>query len=198
MPHLLGERILLREYRSDDLPAIRGWVNDLDTVRYLSARYWMPQSYADAADFLEHATHAGSNGAYFVIASLEDETYLGQIDLFSINWKLRAAEMAMVMGSETRRGKGIGCEAIMLLQQYAFTMLGLERVELEVATENQRAIRCYERAGFVHEGVKRHAFMIGGQYTDLAVMAALSGEWQAQRVTGIVDAGLAPAKPSVG
>ena len=198
MPRLYGKQIMLREYRSDDIAGIRNWTNDQESVRYLSARYWMPQSYADAADFLEHATHAGSNGAYFVIASLEDETYLGQIDLFSINWKLRAAEMAIVMGSETRRGKGIGCEAITLLLQYAFTMLGLERVELEVATENVRAIRCYERAGLVHEGVKRHAFMIGGQYTDLAVMAALSGDWQAQRITGIVDAGPAEGKPCAG
>lgn len=181
MPNFYGKHIMLREYRSDDLPGIRSWTNDRESVRYLSARYWMPQSYADAADFLEHATHAGANGAFFVIANLEDERYLGQIDLFSINWKLRSAEMAIVLGAEAQRGRGIGTEAIGMMLEYAFLTLGLERIELEVATENKRALRCYEKAGFVLEGVKRHAFMLDGEYTDLAVMSAISGDWRKSR-----------------
>ena len=181
MPTLTGQRILLREYRPDDLAGIRGWVNDPETVRYLSSRYWMPQSLADTSDFLDHAMHAGSNGAFFVIADPADETYLGQIDLTSINWKLRSAEMAIVLGTEGQRDRGIGTEAIGLMLRFAFNMLGLERVELEVATENRRAMRCYEKAGFTLEGVKRHAFMLDGNYVDLAVMSVLAGEWRARQ-----------------
>ena len=179
MPQFHGQQVMLREYRSDDLSGIRKWTNDLESVRYLSTRYWMPQSLTDAADFLDHAMRAGSNGAFFVIADPQDEHYLGQIDLFSINWKLRSAEMAIVLGSEAQRGKGIGSEAIGLLLDFAFRMLGLERVELEVSTENNRAIRCYQKAGFVLEGVKRHAFMLDGEFADLAVMAVLNHEWRA-------------------
>lgn len=182
MPTLTGRRILLRDYRPEDIGAIRGWVNDLETVRYLSTRYWMPQSQTDTADFVDHAMRAGSNGAYFVIADANSGEYLGQIDLFSINWRLRAAEMAIVMGSEQARGRGIGQEAISVLLGYAFGLLGLERVELEVATDNLRAVRCYERAGFVLEGVKRHAFMVDGRYADLAVMSVLAGEWRERNI----------------
>ncbi|MEA4999421.1 MAG: GNAT family protein [Candidatus Limiplasma sp.] len=179
MPRLIGQTIVLREYRTEDTQAIRGWVNDLETVRFLSSRYWMPQSYADTADFVDHAMHAGTNGAFFVIADRETDAYLGQTDLFSINWRLRSAEFAIVVGSEAARGRGIGREAIGILLDYAFGMLGLERVELEVAQENDRAIRCYERAGFRHEGVKRHAFMVDGQYSNLVIMAVLAPDWRA-------------------
>lgn len=181
MPNIEGERIRLRGYRNDDLAPICRWVNDVETVRYLSSRYWMPQSTADVADLIDHAMRAGSNGAFFVIASREDDSYLGQTDLYTINWKLRSAELAIVMGEEAQRGRGFGSEALDLMLGYAFGTLGLERVELEVATENTRAIRCYERAGFTLEGVKRHAFMIGGEYTDLAMMSVLAGEWKAAR-----------------
>ena len=181
MPHLYGAQVMLREYRAEDLPAIRRWVNDAQSVRFLSSRYWMPQSMADTSDFLDHAMHAGTNGAFFVIANPEDESYLGQVDLISINWRLRSAELAIVMGAEARRGKGLGTQALGLMLRYAFLTLGLERVELEVATENQRAIRCYEKAGFRLEGVKRHAFLLDGAFTDLAVMAVLAGEWRAQQ-----------------
>jgi len=179
MPYLYGEKIILREYRQDDFAAIRGWVNDQESVRYLSSRYWMPQSAADTADMLDHVTHAGPNGAFFVIADRDNEAYLGQIDLTSINWKLRAAEMAMVIGSEELRGQGIGGEAIALVLAYAFTTLGLVRVSLEVAVDNRRAVRCYEKAGFRLEGVKRKAFMVDGEYVDLAMMAVLREEWRA-------------------
>jgi len=183
MPNFYGKNILLREYRSDDVNGVRSWTNDRESVRYLSARYWMPQSAADASDFVDHAMHAGANGAFFVIADPTDERYLGQIDLFSINWKLRSSEMGIVLGLEAQRGHGIGTEAIGLLLEYAFQTLGLERVELEVDTGNKRAIRCYEKAGFVLEGVKRHAFMVDGEYSDLAVMSVLAGEWRSRRAS---------------
>lgn len=181
MPRMMGDKVMLREYRPDDAAAIRAWANDLETVRYLSSRYWMPQTQADASDFVDHAMRAGVNGAYFVIASPEDERYLGQVDLFTINWRLRSAEMGIVMGAEALRGQGYGTQAVKLLLDYAFGMLGLERVELEVAAENERAIRCYKRAGFQVEGVKRHAFMVDGRYSDLTVMAALQGDWRAAK-----------------
>ena len=181
MPRCQGEHITLREYRADDLSAIHAWVNDPETVRYLSSRYWMPQSMSDTSDFLNHAMQAGTNGAYFVIAEPETGEYLGQIDLFSINWRMRSGEMAIVVAKEAKRGRGTGTEAVRLMLAFAFGTLGLERVELEVATGNQRAMRCYEKAGFRLEGVKRHAFMVDGQYADLAVMAVLAEEWRAAR-----------------
>ena len=116
MPYFYGKNIMLRDYRQEDLPAIRAWVNDRDTIRYLSTRFWMPQSITDTSDFLNHAMSAGPNGAYFIVADLTDEHYLGQLDLFSINWRLRSAEMGMVIASEKNRGRGIGAEAIGLLQ----------------------------------------------------------------------------------
>ncbi len=178
MPYLYGKQIMLRDYRQEDLPAIRAWVNDRKAIRYLSSRFWMPQSLTDTSDFLSHAMSAGTNGAYFIIAELDSEAYIGQIDLFSINWRLRSAEMGMVIGSEKDRGHGVGAEAISLILEYAFTILGLNRVELEVAAENARARRCYQKAGFQPEGVKRKAFMVDGQYADLVMMSVLADEWR--------------------
>lgn len=48
--------------------------------------------------------------------------------------------------------------------------LGLERVELEVLSSNTPAIRLYEKAGFVVEGVKRKGRKLDGEYDDLVQM----------------------------
>lgn len=179
MPSMTGKRVMLREYRQDDFPHIRKWVNDRATTEYLSPIFWFPQTEADTTDFLNRAMRAAPNAAYFVIADIKDESYIGQMDIFEINWKIRKGILGTVIGSEAARGKGYGTEALKLMQDYAFGVLGLERLELDVYAQNARAVRCYEKAGFKHEGTRRHAAMVNGAYADVHMMAVIKEDWQA-------------------
>lgn len=43
---------MLREYKADDIGDIRKWVNDAETTRYLSTRFWPPQTMVDSEEFL--------------------------------------------------------------------------------------------------------------------------------------------------
>ncbi len=180
MPHLIGEHVMLREYRQDDFQHIRKWVNDRSTTEYLSPIFWFPQTESDTTDFLSRALRAAPNAAYFVIADNKDESYIGQMDIFEINWKIRKGILGTVIGNEAARGKGYGTEALVLLQEYAFGVLGLERLELDVYAENKRAVRCYTKAGFLHEGTRRHAAMVNGRYADVHMMAVIKGDWEAK------------------
>lgn len=49
--------------------------------------------------------------------------------------------------------------------------MGLERIELEVFASNTPAIRLYDQAGFVVEGVKKRGRKLDGEYDDLVQMA---------------------------
>ncbi len=51
--------------------------------------------------------------------------------------------------------------------------LMLVRVELEVFSDNEGAIRLYESLGFQKEGLKRMATVRGGRYVDEYLMARL-------------------------
>lgn len=55
------------------------------------------------------------------------------------------------------RGRGLGREVTRLVLAWAFDVLGVHRVELEVLAGNSRAINCYLACGFRHEGVRREA-----------------------------------------
>lgn len=177
MPTLQGKTIQLRDYRQEDYAAIRKWVNDPSTVQYLSTRFWPPQTSVDTQEFLDRMLHSSHNACNFVIADGGDGSYLGQLDLFRLDWKLRCGEVGMVIGLETNRGRGVGTEALGLLLRYAFCTLGLERVELTVDMDNHPARRCYEKAGFVMEGVKRHAFYRDGAFCDIGMLSVLRQEW---------------------
>ena len=68
----------------------------------------------------------------------------------------------------------MGSEATRLIVDYAFVELGVHRIELEVFAFNPRAIAVYEKLGFVHEGVRRHALLWDGEWIDALVMSIVA------------------------
>lgn len=75
------------------------------------------------------------------------------------------------------RGKGIGREVTRLVVRWAFSELGVHRVELEVLASNDRAIRCYRACGFRQEGVRREAELYPDGWQDFVEMAILRREY---------------------
>jgi len=183
MPVLKGRRIMLREYRSEDFASIRAWVNDEATTRWMSTRFWPPQTEVDTQEFLSRMLQSSHNAYNFVIADVQDESYIGQLDLFRVDWRLRQGEIGMVIGRSEMRGHGYGQEALELMERFAFHNLGLERLELEVHMDNQPALQCYQKAGFTLEGVKRHAYWADSRFGDVGVMSILRDEYLSRRTT---------------
>jgi RimJ/RimL family protein N-acetyltransferase len=68
------------------------------------------------------------------------------------------------------RGQGIGTQLLAQAMQKSREK-GLERIELEVFASNAAAIKLYEKAGFVVEGVKKKGRKLDGEYDDLVEMA---------------------------
>jgi [ribosomal protein S5]-alanine N-acetyltransferase len=80
------------------------------------------------------------------------------------------------------RGRGLGRQVTRQVLDWAFSDLGLHRVELEVLAANHRAIRCYLACGFRPEGVRREAELYPGGWQDFIEMAVLDSEYP--RATG--------------
>jgi RimJ/RimL family protein N-acetyltransferase len=62
--------------------------------------------------------------------------------------------------------------------EYAFGPLGLNKVSLDVLEYNARAIRTYERIGFVHEGVHREDVFKDGRFVHVIRMSILAREFE--------------------
>ena len=71
------------------------------------------------------------------------------------------------------RAQGVGA-ALLARTLEAAEAAGMTRVELEVFASNTRAIRLFEGAGFVREGIKRQARLLDGRADDVVVMARLA------------------------
>ena len=64
-----------------------------------------------------------------------------------------------------------------LLLKYAFKKINLNSVQLGVNANNKRAIRAYEKVGFVQEGNRREFLYCNGEYCDMMVFSVLRSEY---------------------
>jgi RimJ/RimL family protein N-acetyltransferase len=105
--------------------------------------------------------------------ALDGERAIGWCDISSLNRPVYAHSAVLGMGViDGYREQGVG-KALMTATLGAAKAAGLTRVELTVREPNLRAMKLYEKMGFVHEGVKRRGVCVDGQYEDLICMAVL-------------------------
>ena len=123
----------------------------------------------------------GKDGYAFIVCLVEGERPIGEILLMEIDRVNGSAEVGIFIGESDEWGKGYGTDAVRALVDFGFAELRLERIWLEVGTENPRAQRSYEKAGFTQEATFRHDRWEGGRYTDGHVMSILHEEWQSRR-----------------
>jgi RimJ/RimL family protein N-acetyltransferase len=117
---------------------------------------------------------------YAMIRTLDEDRLIGFLALFNHFWNHGDAWVAIGLGEADSWGKGYGSDAMQLVLRYAFDELNLHRVTLCVFEYNQRAIRSYQKVGFVEEGRIRGEFLRQGKRWDLIFMGILRHEWQAQ------------------
>jgi RimJ/RimL family protein N-acetyltransferase len=171
---LEGDKVRLRPLEDGDLPQLVTWLSDMEVRRWLamseappptleSEREWYQQSKQDPASVL------------WSIES-EDGRLVGDVGLGLIDKTHRRAEVGIFIGDKTLWGRGLGTHAISRVLRYAFDELGLRRVQLYVDEDNLRAIRCYEKCGFVREGLLRGYRLREGKPVNEILMAALREE----------------------
>ena len=109
-----------------------------------------------------------------IICETADDRPLGSVYIRDIDRQHNKAEYGIFIGEESARGRGVGTAAARLMLEYCFCEEKLHRVYLRAFADNAGAIRSYEKAGFVREGLLREDVCIDGEYRDIVWMAALN------------------------
>ena len=174
---LEGTGIFLRAYNEGDEQLVARIENHPDTRETLF--YALPTSPKQQRDVLLDRIK-DPNNVIFIICRKEDGEPIGQTALFRIDWVGRAAVFYIGIADKENWSRGYGSEATALVAEYAFNTLNLNRIQLHVAVENKRAVKVYQRTGFVIEGTLREAMFRDGQYHDFYVMGLLKSDWQRQ------------------
>jgi RimJ/RimL family protein N-acetyltransferase len=179
--HILeGERVFLRPFEPTDAETYRRWRDDAATMALAGWPDRGPMSLAAVEARIDRLTREPADDFItYVICALDDERPLGEVMLHGIDRVNGNAEIGIFIGEAAEWGKGYGTDAVNTIVDFGFSEMRLERIALEVWTENPRAQRAYEKAGFIHEGTQRHDRYEAGVYTDGHMMSLLRDEWLA-------------------
>lgn len=87
------------------------------------------------------------------------------------NRRAHVGEIALLAVHDDWQGIGAGRALLAALLDIADNWLNLQRLQLGVLDDNAAAIRLYEQAGFMTEGVKRAEVFRAGAFADTRLMA---------------------------
>lgn len=181
MPHLIGKRIRLRAAEKTDIDTFCRWINDPEVTENLMLAF--PMSRVEEERWYENMLQQPPSEHVMVIEIRDTKSSagwlaIGTCQFMNIDWRNRSGEVGIMIGEKANWNQGYGTETMRLLLDHGFKTLNLNRVWLQVYSKNQRGIRSYEKAGFVHEGSFRQAHYQHGQYYDVHLMSVLKHEWQ--------------------
>ncbi len=176
---IYGKRIRLRAPERDDVPRFAAWLNDPDVRQGLSM--YLPLSISEEERWFENMLQSPTSEHPLTIEVKQDETWIpvGNCGFMNIDWRIRSAEIGIFIGEKSFWNQGLGTEAMKLMLKHGFLTLNLNRIFLRVFQTNPRAIRSYEKAGFIQEGRLREAEYQEGKYIDVLLMSVLRSEWRA-------------------
>ena len=172
-----GDKVELTALTADDIPTISRWYQDSVFMRLYDALPAYPRGEAKWRKKFEDRLN--EDGTYiFGIRTLEDNALVGWLEIDGILWAHRVCWISIGIGDEAERGKGYGDESMRLALNFIFNELNLHRVQLTVFGYNARAIKLYERLGFVQEGRFREFLERDGVRYDMLLFGLLRDEWR--------------------
>jgi diamine N-acetyltransferase len=177
-PMIAHGSVYLRAAERDDIPRFVSWLNDYETSRTLGLR--SPLSVPlEEQWFDQMVASQGKTSYHFVACLAADGRPIGTIGLMELDLVNGSAGLGIAIGTAADRGKGHGADMLKAILGFGFGFLRLERIWLDVYQINEGARHVYERVGFVHEGVLRHAAYREARYLDIDRMSILAAEWRA-------------------
>lgn len=172
------QEVVLRPLEETDAEDLYSFRNDWEVIRHLggfSAGY----SRASMGEWV--ARHSNrTDEILWAIATSENQRCIGHVGLYKIDYRVRKAEFALVIGDRTWWARGLGTKVTKAVVEWGFSELNLHKITLKVLADNLRALHVYEKLGFQREGVLHDDQFREGRYLDLVLMAQFEKKWHAQ------------------
>jgi RimJ/RimL family protein N-acetyltransferase len=177
---IVTERLRLRPFCADDLPAFVAYRSDPEVARYQS--WETTYSMADAERFLasQQGLELGAPGAWVQLAAVDrlSGRLCGDCAVRVVTDQPATAEVGVTFAAEGQ-GRGLATEALAAVVTKLFEQHDLHRIYAQADDRNLPVHRLLDRLGFRCEARLEDADWFKGEWSTLRVFAVLRREWGA-------------------
>lgn len=163
----------LRKLELKDIEGILEWMKDSSINCYF--RFNPDKINEKSVKEFILASQNDSENYHFAITA-DDDNYLGTISLKNVDNINKNAEYAISL-RKSSIGKGVSKYATEQILSFGFEKLGLNKIYLNVYSDNIRAIKFYEKIGFKYEGEFINHIYSNGEYKNLRWYGIFRGNY---------------------
>lgn len=167
MPHYAEALFALTDANRKHLRRFLPWVDSNTTLE-------------DTRAFIQGALEGFARGEQLPLTVWFCKELAGTLTLFDIKPYHLTAEIGYWLGAAFE-GKGLMTRGVEALIDYAFSEMGLGRLEIRASTKNLKSRAIPERLGFTLEGILRQEVRLHGKPQDMALYALLQQDWRKQK-----------------
>jgi len=177
---LVTERLMLREFRKDDWPAVLAYQSDPRYLRYYDWSGRTPEQVQAFVQVLLDQRRAEPRVKFQLAVTLKKtDRLIGNCGIRRAEPEASQAELGYELAPR-HWGRGYASEATQAMLGFAFHELGLHRVWGECIAENAASRRVLENLGMSLEGRLRENRWMKGRWWDTLIYGILAQEWLAQ------------------
>lgn len=163
--------MILRQLQLSDAEPMLEWMKDPDVNSFF--RFDKTNLSLDSCINFIKSSFTDSDRHYAID---DNNEYMGTISLKHISHHNKTAEYAIALRKKAQ-GKKLGTKASNELLRIAFNDLSLNKVYLDVLSDNLPAIGLYKKIGFIEEGELRQHIIINGNYKNLKLFGILKEDY---------------------
>ncbi len=180
-PILTTDRLILRQMREADLPALHAIFGDVETCRYFLAQNAEPyptieQTKAEVYDWAaqQFQFRRGLRWALTLIGG--DDSLIGTAGYNYWDRENRRGEIGYDL-NRAYWNQGLMTEAVHGILRWGFAAMNLHRVEADTIGGNVGSVRVLEKCGFTLDGTLHQRFYLNGRYYDQLLFGLLQPDY---------------------
>lgn len=177
---LENEFVLLRPLRAEDIELLGHFAKTEPSIWKYSLL--QVQNENDLVKYIEQAVEARSQKKEypFIVFDKKKQQYAGSTRFYDIQLQFQTLQLGYTWYGAEFQGTHINPNCKLLLLEYAFETLNMERVEFRADNRNARSIKAMKNLGCIEEGILRnHLPTIDGGRRDSIILSILKSEWEA-------------------
>lgn len=170
-PVLESERLMLRQFKASNLEHVFKGLSHPDIIKYYGISFKTLEATKEQMTWF-FDLEKNKTGIWWAVCDKNKGTFLGAGGLNDLSLKNKKAEIGFWLLTESW-GKGYMTEAMPLIFNHAFDVIGLHRIEGFVETENKNCKKALAKLQFNHEGTMQDCEIKNGRFISVDIYSKI-------------------------